>query len=170
MAGHLRKLCAATDHKNSQTNLDQCCISLVVQNLDPGNRAKLLKGIKERIRVGQVGRDVGHQEHNLSHENAISTHMMYEMGYLAPAALPQLPPLLQGVLRSLEGVALTHLCLHQEPPMNPLPHLAGSWSSPVSQVDHSSPSVRSLAAAGSAVLSVAAEQSSAAAESAAAAC
>ena len=53
-------------------------------------------------------------------------------------------------------------------------HLAGSLSSPGFQVDHRSPSARSLAAAvavaGSAVLSVAAEQSSAAAESAAAAC
>ena len=95
--------------------------------------------------------------------------------FLTPAALPQLLRLLQGVLRSLEGVALIHLFLHQEHPMTHPLHLAGSLSSPGFQVDHRSPSARSLAAAaaavaGSAVLSVAAEQSSAAAESAAAAC
>ena len=101
---------------------------------------------------------------------------------LTPSLLLQLLPLLQGVLRSLEGVALTHPCLHQEHPMTLLLlHPAGSWSTPGSLAGHSNPpysAAHSLAAAavvaavaaGSAALSAAAEQSSAAAESAAAAC
>ena len=36
-----------------------------MQNLDPDYGAKLLKSIEERIRVGQVGRDIGHEKHNL---------------------------------------------------------------------------------------------------------
>ena len=49
----------------SQINLDKSCISLVVQNLDPGNGAKLLKRVEERIRVGKIWRDVGYKENNL---------------------------------------------------------------------------------------------------------
>ena len=96
------------------------------------------------------------------------------MELAAPSVLLQPLLLLQWVLRSLEGVALTHLYLHQEHPMTLLLHPAGSWSSPGSQADHSSPyfAGHSLVAAvvDSAALSAAAEQSSAVAESAAAAC
>ena len=64
-----KSLCGKNSQKN-QTDLDERCISLVVQNLDPGNGAKLLKSVEEGIRVGQVGRDVGHHEYNLSYKNA----------------------------------------------------------------------------------------------------
>ena len=46
-------------------NLDKRCITLVVQYLDPGHRAKLLKRVEERIGVGQIWRDVRHKENNL---------------------------------------------------------------------------------------------------------
>ena len=69
MGRHLKNLYVAKTLKN-QTDLDERCISLVVQNLDPGNGAKLLKSVEEGIRVGQVGRDVGHQEYNLSNQSA----------------------------------------------------------------------------------------------------
>ena len=102
---------------------------------------------------------------------------MFQVELAAPSVLLQPLLLLQWVLRSLEGVALTHLYLHQEHPMTLLLHPAGSWSSPGSQADHSSPyfAGHSLVAAvvavvDSAALSAAAEQSSAVAESAAAAC
>ena len=49
----------------SQMNLDKRCITLVVQYLDPGHRAKLLKRVEERIGVGQIWRDVRHKENNL---------------------------------------------------------------------------------------------------------
>ena len=126
----------------------------------------------------QVGRDVGHQEYNLLNRNANQQPLVtYKRGmlrfeFLAPVVPPQLLPLLQGVLRSLEEEALTHLDLHQEHPMTLLPHPVGSWRNPASQVDHNRRpySAAHSLAAGSAALSVAAELSSAAAESAAAAC
>ena len=48
--------------------LDEGSVPLVVEDLHPHHRAKLLKSVEERVRVGQVGRDVGHKQHNLGGE------------------------------------------------------------------------------------------------------
>ena len=65
VARHLRRRLLGFCSKNRQINLDKRRVPLVMQNLDPRHRAKLLKRVEEGIRVCQIGRDVGHKEHNL---------------------------------------------------------------------------------------------------------